>query len=82
MIRGLGQNLAIQVKISHKFIIMKIVSVCLYNTIVNAGIMLISLSWILALYLTPVTKVDGTFKSVMLVNYQFMTYQVFGKIFI
>ena len=49
---------------------MKIVSLCLYNTIVNAGIMLvlICLSWILAFYLTPVTKVDGTFMSVSLVN--------------
>ena len=47
---------------------MKIVSVCLYNTIVNAGIMQICLSWILAFYLTPVTKVDGTFMSVMVVN--------------
>ena len=47
---------------------MKIVSVCLYNTIVNAEIMLICLSWTLAFYLTLVTKVDGTFMSVMLVN--------------
>ena len=68
MIRGLGQNLEIQEKISYKFITMKIVSVCLNNTIVNAGIMLICLSWSLAFYLTPVTKVDGTFMSVMLVN--------------
>ena len=66
MIRGLGQNLAIQKKMSYNFIIMKIVSVCLYNTIVNAGIMLICFSWTLAFYLTPV--VDGAFMSVMLVN--------------
>ena len=50
---------------------MKIVSVCLHKTIVNAvnaGIMLICLSWIRAFYLIPVTKVDGTFISAMLVN--------------
>ena len=68
MIRGLGQNLEIQEKISYKFVIMKMVSVCLYNTMVNAGIVLICLSWIQAFYLTPVTKVDGTFMTVMLVN--------------
>ena len=47
---------------------MKIVSVCLYNTIVNAGIMLICLRLNSAFYLTPVTDVDGTFMSKMLVN--------------
>ena len=30
--------------------------------------MLICLSWIFDFYLTPVTKVDGTFMSVMLVK--------------
>ena len=68
MIRGLVQNLEIKEKKSYKFIIMKIVSVCLYNTIVNAGILLIFLSWTLAFYLTPVTKEEGTCMSVMLVN--------------
>ena len=58
------------------------VSVCLYNAIVIVGIMLICLSWILAFYLTPVTKVDDTFMSVMLVSRQVMPYQVFGKLFI
>ena len=53
MIRGLGHNLEIQGKLSYKFIIMKIVSVCFYNSIVNVGRMLICLSWILAFYLTP-----------------------------
>ena len=53
---------------SYKFTIKKIVSVCLYNAIVTAGIILICLSLILAFYLTPVTKVDGIFMSVMLVN--------------
>ena len=48
--------------------IMNNVSVCLYNTIVNKGIMLTCLSWILGFYLTPITKVDGTFMSVMLVK--------------
>ena len=67
IIRGLGQNLEIQGK-SYAFMIMKIVSVCLNKTIVNVGIMLICLSWYLAFYLTPVTKVDGTFILTMLVN--------------
>ena len=68
MIRGLGHYLEIQGKISHQFIIIKSVSVCLYNTIVNSEILLICLSWILGFYLTPVTKVGGIFMSVMLVN--------------
>ena len=69
MIRGLGRTWIFRKKYHiSQFIIVNIVSVCLYNTIVNAGIMLICLSWILAFYLTPVTKVDGTLMSVMVVN--------------
>ena len=58
MVMGLGQNLETQEK---NIILVEYneycISMLIHNTIVNVGIMLTCLSWILAFYLTPVTKV-------------------------